>query len=475
MQTARAAQLADRPDRLSRKVKLGFGVGDLGGNLFFTIMGFYLLNYLTNSFGLAAAAAGTAVLVGKVWDAITDPAVGYLSDRTHTRWGRRRPYMAVGAVFLVIFMVLMFTNPGITSDPGKFAWAMIIYCLLNTAYTMVNIPYGSLTPELTGDFDERTTLNGYRMSFAVVGTFIGAGATLPLVELFGGSPTGWPITAALMGAVMAIATFITVLTVKEKVGAPLKENVRILRSYFEVIRQKPFLVILSTYALHMTGVAIVQGTLLYYFQFIYHAEGLFTFALMALLGAVLIFIPIWVRISHAIGKTRAYNIGMALFAVSVVVFFFVGSALPVWFAFLTFGVAGIGFSTNYVMPWSLVPDVVEYDFAENGERREGIFYGMWTFFSKLGSALGVGMSGWILGAMSFIEPGRVDYVPEQPAAAVLGIRLLTGPIPALFFIAGIIVLSFYPITKEVYAQIMVKVREREAVNGAEPEETPHGH
>lgn len=464
MDTA-AADPVQRPDKLSLKTKIGFGIGDLGGNLFFTIIGFYLLNYLTNSFGLAAAAAGTAVLVGKAWDAVTDPAVGFISDRTHTRWGRRRPYMAVGAVFLLILMVLMFSNPGITSDPGKFAWALVIYCLLNTAYTLVNIPYSSLTPELTSDFNERTTLNGYRMSFAVVGTFIGAGATLPLVEVFGGSPAGWPIVAAVMGAIMAASTFITVFTVRENPGVRVVENIRILRSYFEVVKQKPFLVILSTYALHMTGVAIVQATLLYYFQFIYNEEALFTFALMALLGAVLVFIPVWVRISRAIGKRAALNVGMGLFAAAVMTFFLVGHSLPVWFAFLIFGIAGIGYSTNYVLSWSLVPDVVEYDYAENGRRREGIFYGMWTFFSKLGSALGVGMSGWILGAMDFIEPARVDYVPVQPQSAILGIRLLSGPIPALFFLAGIVVLSFYPITKEVYEQILEKVKKREEEAG----------
>ncbi|MEE8440718.1 MAG: MFS transporter, partial [Spirochaetia bacterium] len=149
MQTANAALLADRPDKLSRKTKLGFGVADLGGNLFFTIGGFYFLNFLTESLGLAAGLAGTALMIGKIWDAVTDPAVGYLSDRTHTRWGRRRPYMAVGAVFLLIFMVLMFTNPRIQSDRLLFVWVVVIYCLLNTAYTLINSPYSALTPELT--------------------------------------------------------------------------------------------------------------------------------------------------------------------------------------------------------------------------------------------------------------------------------------------------------------------------------------
>lgn len=465
MRTVSAAELADRPDRLPLRIKLGFGVGDLGGNLFFTVMGFYLLAYLTDSFGLAAAAAGTAVALGKVWDAVTDPAVGYLSDRTRTRWGRRRPYMAVGAVFLFIFMILMFTNPGLTTDTGKFVWALVIYCLLNTAYTLVNIPYGSLTPELTGDFDERTTLNGFRMSFAVVGTLVGAGTVLPLVAAFGGDPSGWAITGAVMGAVMAASTFVTVFVVREQLGAPLVDRVRIIRSYLQVLRQKPFLTVLIPYALHMTGIAIVQASLIYFFRYVYDAEELFVLALLCLLVSCLVFIPVWVTISRSIGKKRAYNTGMALLALAVVVFFFVGAALPVWFSFVIFAVAGIGLSTNYVMPWSLVPDAVEYDFAENGRRREGIFYGMWTFVSKLGSAFGLGLTGWILAVFGYIEPGVVGLSPQQPASAVLGIRLLAGPVPAVFFAAGIVVLSFYPITKEVYAQIMEKVAARESAAG----------
>ena len=461
MQTASPSQLADRPDRLPLGIKLGFGVGDLGGNLFFTIIGFFLLNYLTDSFGLAAAAAGTAVSLGKIWDAITDPAVGYLSDRTHTRWGRRRPYMAVGAVFLFVFLILMFTDPGIASDSGKFVYALVVYCLLNTAYTLVNIPYGSLTPELTSDFEERTTLNGFRMSFAVVGTLIGAGLTMILVDAFGGPPRGWTLTAAVMGAVMATATFITVFTVKEQLGAPLKENVKLLRSYWEVVRQRPFLTILGPYALHMTGISIIQASLIYYFRYIYRAEEQFQFALLFLLVAALVCIPIWVMISRKIGKKGAYNTGMAILATAVVVFFFLGPQLPVWFAFVVFGIGGIGLSTNYVMPWSLVPDVVENDFAQNGRRREGIFYGMWTFMSKIGSAFGLGLTGWILGALAYIEPTSPDSLPVQPDTAILGIRLLAGPVPAVFFVLGIVVLSFYPITKDVYAEIMRKVEERE--------------
>lgn len=134
--------------------KLGFGICDLGGNLFFTMMGFYLLFFMTDVVGLAAGLAGTALMVGKIWDAVTDPTVGYISDQTRTRWGRRRPYMFIGSFFLFITMVLMFTAPGYESQAQLFIWAAVMYCLLCTAYTLVNIPYGALTPELTTDYNE---------------------------------------------------------------------------------------------------------------------------------------------------------------------------------------------------------------------------------------------------------------------------------------------------------------------------------
>ena len=157
--------------KLPLSVKLGFGIGDLGGNLFFTAMGFYSLIYLTDTVGLAASLAGIAILIGKFWDAVTDPMMGYISDRTRSRWGRRRPYLIFGALPLLLSMWYFFSAPNYTNaQTTGFLWATLALCLLNTAYTVVNIPYGSLTPEITKDYQERTSLNGFRFSFAVIGT-----------------------------------------------------------------------------------------------------------------------------------------------------------------------------------------------------------------------------------------------------------------------------------------------------------------
>jgi GPH family glycoside/pentoside/hexuronide:cation symporter len=443
--------------RLSLRVKLGFGICDLGGNLFFTVMGFYLLYFFTDQIGLLAGLAGTALMIGKFWDAVTDPLVGGLSDGTKSRWGRRRPWMFVGAFLLFFTMVLMFLDPKIQSQGPLFLWAAGVYCLVNTAYTLVNIPYGALTPELTSDYNERSVLNGYRQVFAVMGTFIGAALVMPIIGAFSDSASGWLAMAAVMGAIMLLSALVTVFTVKENPDARLQPSEGIFASYGAVLKQKPFLLALIPWALHITGVTIIQSSMVYYFQYIYRNKEAFQLALVLLLASAMICIPLWVKLSKKVGKRNAYNLGMLIFASAVLVFFFFGHTYGLSFAYGLMAAAGVGFAAQYAMPYAILPDVVEYDYAENGKKREGIYYGLWTFISKVGQSFAIALSGWVL-ALSGYLPGAAS----QPESAVLGIRLLAGIIPAAFFLAGAAVHSFYPIDKAYYDTLVEKIRRNEA-------------
>ncbi len=230
-----------RASRLPLRVKLGFGIGDLGGNLFFTAMGFYSLFYLTDVVGISAALAGTAILLGKFWDAVTDPLMGYISDRTTSRWGRRRPYFLFGALPLLLTMWWFFSAPDFSASQNiGFIWVTFVLCLLNTAYTVVNIPYGSLTPDLTKDFRERTSLNGFRFSFAVIGTILGAAVVQPTVNLMGNPHLGFSTVGLLFGLLMAGTILTTFFTVRENASA---RNVRPKEHFFEtfmiVFKNKP--------------------------------------------------------------------------------------------------------------------------------------------------------------------------------------------------------------------------------------------
>jgi GPH family glycoside/pentoside/hexuronide:cation symporter len=447
---------------LSRRVKAGYGVGDLGGNLLFTLAGFYFLFYLTDVVGLAAGVAGTALMIGRIWDAVTDPVVGFLSDRTRSGFGRRRPWLFWGAWLTLGSVVMMFYPP----IGSAFVWVLAANMLLNTGYTMINVPYGALTPDLTSDFHERTVVNGWRMSFAVVGTFIGAGAVLPLVDVFGGGTRGWAAMGLVIGVVVAATTLIVVATVRETPRGEPPADENIIRSYLAVLSQRPFLLALIPWSLHITGVNIIQGALLYYFRFIYRDEAAFQIALPILLASAVVCIPIWVKVSARIGKKLSYNIGMSIFAASVLVFFAVGHITGPSIAFVIMAIAGTGFATQYVMPFSIVPDLVEYDFAENEVRREGVYYGLWTFMSKIGQAIGIGINGWVLHASGYRETVAGQFV-EQTDSARIGIRMIAGPIPAAFFIAGVIVMSFYPITNEYYRRLQAKIDARNRARGSD--------
>lgn len=438
--------------RLSLRIKLGFGVCDIGGNLFFTVMAFQLAYYLTDVVGLGAVYMGIVLMLGRVVDAVTDPLMGYISDRTKSRWGRRRPYLFFGALPLFVFMALMFHNPGIESQVGLFVWAAVTFSLLSTAYTIVNIPYGALTPELTKDFNERTVLNGYRMSFAVIGTLLGAGAALPIVDAFNNESAGYTGMGIIFGAIMMITALITFFTVKEPdhPNEIDRKERHLIKEYLTAFKNKPFLLILFPWALFITGVTVASSILKYYFEYVLENPEGVTLALVFLLLFALAGIPVWVQISKKIGKKRSYMAGMSIFTAAIMALAYAVNKDSGITIYIIMAIAGVGLSTHYIIPYSLIPDVVEWDYVHTGERREGIYYGLWTFISKLGQAF----SGFIIGLIL----SGAGYVPgmSQAGSSLSAIRLLTGPIPLIFILTGIIIINFYPITRKVYQEIIEK-------------------
>jgi len=446
-------------DRLSIGVKLGYGVCDLGGNLFFTVLAFLLMNYLTDTVGLAAGLAGIAIMIGKVWDAVTDPMAGYLSDRTTHRWGRRRPWIFYGSFPLAITMIIMFTNPRIADQGLLFIWAAVAFCLLCTAYTAVNIPYNSLTPELTQDYHERTSLNGYRFGFAVIGTLLGAGAALPLVKLFADRSTGYTVMGTVFGAVMLVTALATFFSVREPVVERKPSALGFFATYWKVFKNKPYVLILLTYAVHVMGLTVVSSTVIYYFKYIHNDEPITTVAMLILLVTAMVFIPVSVLLSKKIGKKAVYAAGLLIMAAGVMVLFFQGHLQPKGFSLAVMVFSGIGMGFTYALPYAMVPDTVEYDYLLSGERREGAFYGIWTFALKIGQAVSLAIVGGVL--------SLTGYVPEvaQSGDALLGIRLLIGPIPAAIMVGAALILYFYPISEERYKEICEQIKEMEARAG----------
>jgi glycoside/pentoside/hexuronide:cation symporter, GPH family len=436
--------------KLSPWAKAGFGVCDLGGNLFFTAMGFWTLNYLTDTAALSAALAGIAVMIGKFWDAIVDPFIGYLSDRTRTRFGRRRPFILFASVPMGLLAWYFFSNPHIENQIVLAIWATVALCALNTAYSLVSIPYSALTPELTKDYNERTSLNGYRFTFAIAGTILGAAIVLPIVGAFPTKSEGFSAAGFAIGAILAVTALVTFFSVREPKTHEAPQAGGFLRTYASVFKNRAYVVILCAFALNIVAINFLQGILVYYLKYVYRAESMTTFALVILLAIAMGVIPASVPLARRLGKRLTYQIGLAVLALSCLAVFFLGEALGLTFFLATMSVTGIGLGLTFVAPWSMLPDAVEWDAVTTGNRKEGSYYGMWTFVTQCGQALSIGIMGYSL--------GLAGYVPDvaQTAQSLACIKLFIGPIPAIVFASGVALLSRYPITEKAYGELLGK-------------------
>lgn len=442
-------------EKISRKTKIGFGAGEFSSSIFFTLTSFWLMNFLTDEVRLSAALAGSALLVGKIWDAAIDPFIGYFSDHTHSRWGRRRPYILFFAIPFGIAFVLMFRNPGIAAQSGKFLWAMLTYIFFCTVYSFTNIPYNSILPEISKDYNERTNISGYKQAFAVIGTLLGAGAALPIMAFFASRTAGYIGMSAIFGLLAAISLLVTFFSVREPrlVEQPTGESIP--KSLKDVFTNKPYLLLLSAWFTNSTAVAIMEAMLIYYYKYIFQDEGSVTMAMITLLVVTIATIPFWVWFARKVSKKTAYGIGMTLTLLAVVLFAFTADRLGQAGALVYMVLAGFGFSSHFVLPWSMAPDTIEYGYARSGVRREGVYYSVWTFVIALGGAL----AGFLVGQ----SLGLFGYVPDavQSAASILGIRLLIGPLPAVLILLGNLALLFYPLNQKRYEELQAAIRERD--------------
>lgn len=434
--------------KLSIRAKFSYGLGDFGYSIMSQTVTLFLIFYFTDAFGIPPAAAGTVMLVSKIWDAVSDPMMGSIVDRTRTRWGSKRPWILFGALPFGLTFFLLFAGPAL-SAPARVAYAGIAFILFCTAQTVVNIPYSALTVSMTEDADERSSVTAWRMSLALVGTLI-AGAAAPLVvRAMGGGIAGYRRYALIAGAVGALMYVITFLGVEER-NFGGDERVEFLANLKSVFINKPFLILAFSTLATMTALNILAATVPYYITYNLRAPGLVAAGLGILLGSAILFMPLLGVVSKRLGKARAYMLALVEVTIVIILLRYLGARSPV-LALGLFALAGYGVGSMYLYPWSIVADTIEYSQWKTGIRPEGALYGYFTFVFKVGAAL----SGFIMGMV--LQAFR--YVPnvEQSATSLEGIRLLLSFIPAALFAVGVVLLSRYGIDKDTHARYVDEI------------------
>ena len=454
--------------KLSVATKLKYGVGDFGLAVVTAMLQFSMLYYYTNVVGVNAALAGTAMLIGKItWDLINDVLFGYLEDKTKSRWGKRRPYLIFGAVPFAISFWLVFSIPQGLGDVAYFFIIIGSFILFDTFHTLTATAYSAMTAEITGDYDERTSLTTYRMVFSIIGYLCGAGVTSMLAGIIKDSfglteHQGWSIVSLIYGILGAISLLIPGLFLKYTPAVEDKPpQMPPLKSFLSTFKNKPFISYLIVTMIMSVSFTMVTAMLQYYIDFQLDMNPSSLLIMLSMLGVLAVFLIPCGIISNKIGKAKTYALGLTIASAALIVVFFIPQGPNNWI-FLLAAIAGMGFSAQWVCPHSMIPDVIEYDELLTGERREGVYYGMQATATKVTGALATAMCGWGLEIGKYIEPTLDRPASEitQPDSALLSIRVMFALIPAIFLLICVPLLLKYPITRESHAEVIRQLEER---------------
>jgi GPH family glycoside/pentoside/hexuronide:cation symporter len=459
--------------KLDFKTKLAYGAGDLGPAITGNIATFYMMFFFTNVAGIPAGLAGSILMIGKIWDGINDPMVGMLTDKTQSRrWGRRLPWLLYGAIPFGFFFFLQWIVPQFTADKNINIWCLFWYYVAigivsQAFFTVVNLPYTAMTPELTQDYDERTSLNSFRFTFSIGGSILSLILAKIIFLQIADQQQHYLVLAAVCSVISILSLYWCVYGVRDRILAFEAKRMQLPKEaeipFFEqlkiVFSNKPFLFVIAIYLFSWLGVQITASIIPYFvINCMGMEEGDVPTVMIAVQGTALFMLFIWNYLSQKIGKNLVYFLGMSSWIIAAIGLFFL-QPNQVGLMYVMAVMAGVGVSTAYLIPWSMIPDVIELDELQTGQRREGIFYGFMVLLQKFGLAFGLFLVGNTLQAYGFKETvAGQSSLPIQPESALLAIRIVVGPIPTVCLIVGLVLVYFYPITREMHAEIMLKLQ-----------------
>jgi GPH family glycoside/pentoside/hexuronide:cation symporter len=470
-QTEYPAAELPHPKQTSMLTRLVYGSGDWGMASFGTLRQIFYAIFLTDAVGLEPRLASVAALLGVVWDAINDPLVGMLSDRVKTRWGRRRPFLLFFAIPFGLGFLALWWAPPWHSQIALMITVTLAFMLSDTLQTLVIVPYLSMTPEITPDYDDRTTLTGYRMVFNLVASLAAAvsGPTIIDMALKAGmsQQQGYLIMGGIFGGLASLPFLLIFFVVKEEPSTQVEAEEHIpLR---EILRTAwgnvPFRYATALYMLNWIPFDLVGLMLPFYLAYwvgrgnllasvnVFGGELALESAVFALLlVTAVVAIPLWTWLSHRYSKRSAYIVGMGFWAVVQMFIFFIqpGQATLI----MTMAVlAGLSVSTAHVLPDAIFPDVIEWDELRTGHRHEGIYYGTKNFIRKVTGALAIFFALQVLGWFGYQAPPQGVTQFQQSAVTLTAIRWLTGPVGAILLVSAISVAWFYPLNRERHGRI----------------------
>jgi glucuronide carrier protein len=442
----------------------GYAAGDAANNLAFSMTSMFLLLYYTDVVGIAAGAAGTLFLVVRIWDAFADMFAGRIVDRTMTRWGKFRPFFLFGAAPVLLLSVATFTVPSLATGGGALALAYLTYAALGLAYSMINIPYGSLASAMTQRPEERGKLASFRMIGTALTIMMLAFVVAPQIQKFDGDPEGFQrslLVTTLVFAAIGFALYMFLFrTSREQVEREVA-HVSMRQSLQTLKGNKPLVMLCLSSLAFLTGMFSLQTVQAYYARDVLGDANYIIILTVLSVGAIFVVAPVIPRVVRTIGKKRGFvgfgalgvvaGLGISLSPASI-------PAVPMFF----FGLMGVSVAGVNTLMWALEADTVEYGEWKTGVRTEGITYALFSFTRKLGQAVGGAMAAYAIGF-----GGYNGDVKEQSESALSWIGYSAGFIPALFILVGVAIFVRYPLTEKTFTDMVADTKaRREAAHAA---------
>jgi GPH family glycoside/pentoside/hexuronide:cation symporter len=453
-----ASSPTPRQERLSWRTKAAYAIGDLGNSVGpGTVIPFWYLYFLTDIAKLDPALAGLSILIGRIWDAFNDPLVGILSDRTRTRWGRRRPYLLFGAIPYGVTFALLWIVPPIQNQLLLSLYFALMYMLFDTTFTLVSCPYVALTPELTLDHDERTSLVTYRMAVSIGGGLLAALLfALVIFPMFPeGDPLAFVTVGVVCGAIFIPPLLITFFSTRERQEFQTAQAPNPLEGLRFVLRNRPWRYTLGMSLLSWMPVDIAAALFPYFLIYwIGMGESDSNIVLFVILLSALLFLPFVLWLAKRLEKKTAFIIATASWVAVQLSILLVPQGAEA-LAYAVAFAAGLGVASAHLLPNAMAPDVLEVDELTSGRRQEGIYAGFSVFVRKLSTGLVLSIIGPALAWSGYTEGAA-----QQTPSTLITIRLLMAILPATLLAASILLAWAYPITRQRHAELQAELAYR---------------
>jgi GPH family glycoside/pentoside/hexuronide:cation symporter len=444
-------------ETLTNRVRAGYGIGDYAICLYWSGIGLYLLYFYTDVVGISPILAGWIYALGIGWDAITDPFMGYLAERTKTKMGSYRPFIYYGSIPLALSFVLLFWIPPFEGT-ALFLFLILVNLIHRSCFTIVSVPYSSLTARITNDSNERTKLTTARMISASFGTLSMSALAFPLIAYFGGADEAFGfLWLAIISGLIAIALLsITVYSIREKVDEIVTSNLPNFLSITKTVATNyPFWIVFGCILiLGSTGV-MFNKNLIYFVKYgleLHDYQGLI---LGVSSGASFLSLPFWAYLALKIGKRETWLISMTIAFIGLLLFFYYPIA-SLNELLILLALIGVGNGAGGVLFWSMLPDTVEYGEWKSGIRTESSLYGFMTFAQKSSIAVAALILGFLLSGIGF-EPNQI-----QSEETISGMKFMMSWIPICGIIISLVLMYFYPISTKFHGELLQRIKERNA-------------